>query len=103
MPEPQVLYLVTAAVIAGLVVWVALVLKSAKEPWARAVPAASEGAAGAESAAGTTGGAEPKGSDEPASGEVAEAGEGGDPDETAPDPPDETADADEEPAAAKKG
>jgi flagellar biosynthesis/type III secretory pathway protein FliH len=35
MPEANVLYSVTAAVIVGLVAWVALVLKTAKEPWAR--------------------------------------------------------------------
>jgi hypothetical protein len=35
MPEPQILYVVTAIVIAGLVGWVAVVLKTAKEPWAR--------------------------------------------------------------------
>jgi len=42
MPEANVLYSVTAAVIVGLVVWVALVLKTAKEPWARpALPSAT--------------------------------------------------------------
>jgi hypothetical protein len=42
MPEATVLYSVTAAVVAGLVVWVAVVLKTAKEPWARqAAPAAA--------------------------------------------------------------
>ena len=35
MPEANVLYSVTAAVVVGLVVWVAVVLKTAKEPWAR--------------------------------------------------------------------
>jgi len=35
MPEANVLYSVTAAVIVGLVVWVLFVLKTAKEPWAR--------------------------------------------------------------------
>lgn len=35
MPEPYVLYLVTAVVVLGLVAWVAFVLKTAKEPWAR--------------------------------------------------------------------
>jgi hypothetical protein len=35
MPEANVLYSVTAAVIVGLVAWVAIVLKTAKEPWAR--------------------------------------------------------------------
>lgn len=39
MPETNVLYSVTAAVVVGLVAWVAVVLKSAKEPWAREVPA----------------------------------------------------------------
>ena len=38
MPEATVLYSVTAVVVAGLVVWVAVVLKTAKEPWIRAVP-----------------------------------------------------------------
>jgi len=38
MPEANVLYSVTAAVVLGLVGWVAVVLKSAKEPWARHVP-----------------------------------------------------------------
>jgi hypothetical protein len=36
MPEANVLYSVTAAVVLGLVAWVAVVLKTAKEPWARA-------------------------------------------------------------------
>jgi hypothetical protein len=35
MPEATVLYTVTAVVVAALVVWVAVVLKTAKEPWAR--------------------------------------------------------------------
>lgn len=34
MPEATVLYFVTAVVVACLVVWVAVVLKTAKEPWA---------------------------------------------------------------------
>lgn len=38
MPEPNVLYSVTAAVVVGLVAWVAVVLKNAKEPWTRDVP-----------------------------------------------------------------
>lgn len=38
MPEPNVLYSVTAAVVFGLVAWVAVVLKNAKEPWTRDVP-----------------------------------------------------------------
>lgn len=38
MPEANVLYSVTAAVVLGLVAWVAVVLKTAKEPWARALP-----------------------------------------------------------------
>jgi hypothetical protein len=37
MPETNVLYSVTAAVVVGLVAWVAVVLKNAKEPWARAL------------------------------------------------------------------
>jgi hypothetical protein len=41
MPEANVLYSVTAAVVVGLVAWVAVVLKSAKEPWARVVPKAA--------------------------------------------------------------
>jgi hypothetical protein len=36
MPEPSVLYTVTAVVLAGLVVWVGYVLKTAKQPWTRA-------------------------------------------------------------------
>ncbi len=39
MPEVNVLYAVTAAVLLGLVGWVVYVLASAKEPWAREVPA----------------------------------------------------------------
>lgn len=35
MPETNVLYSVTGAVVVGLVAWVAVVLKSANEPWAR--------------------------------------------------------------------
>ncbi len=35
MPEANVLYSVTAAVVVGLIAWVAFVLKGAKEPWAR--------------------------------------------------------------------
>ena len=35
MPETNVLYSVTAAVVVGLVAWVAVVLAKAKEPWAR--------------------------------------------------------------------
>ncbi len=38
MPEANVLYSVTAAVVLGLVTWVAVVLKTAKEPWARDLP-----------------------------------------------------------------
>ncbi|OJY29930.1 MAG: hypothetical protein BGO98_49915 [Myxococcales bacterium 68-20] len=41
MPEANVLYSVTAVVVAGLIVWVAAVLKTAKEPWNRAVPSSS--------------------------------------------------------------
>lgn len=46
MLEANILYSVTAVVVAGLVVWVAMVLKTAKEPWARAepLPAVVEGA-----------------------------------------------------------
>ncbi|MBX3227892.1 MAG: hypothetical protein KIT84_23055 [Labilithrix sp.] len=42
MPEANVLYSVTGVVVVGLVVWVALVLKSAKEPWARPAPPLAE-------------------------------------------------------------
>ena len=42
MPEANVLYSVTAAVVLGLVTWVAVVLKTAKEPWARDVPQAAK-------------------------------------------------------------
>jgi hypothetical protein len=38
MPEANVLYSVTAVVVAGLATWVAVVLKTAKEPWARTLP-----------------------------------------------------------------
>jgi hypothetical protein len=38
MPEASVLYSVTGVVVAGLLVWVGLVLKSAKEPWNRPAP-----------------------------------------------------------------
>jgi hypothetical protein len=112
MPEPHVLYLVTAAVIAGLVVWVALALKSAKEPWARAVPAASEGAAAGSSGDADRAEAESEGEGEGrAKAEVKEDAKktepekagGADPDETAPDPADEAADTAEDPAEAKKG
>lgn len=44
MPEAKVLYAVTAAVVSGLVVWVLVVLKTAKEPWLRAhAPGAEAG------------------------------------------------------------
>ena len=36
MPNPNMLYAVTAVVIALLGVWIALVFKNAKEPWAKA-------------------------------------------------------------------
>jgi hypothetical protein len=42
MPEANVLYTVTAIVVAALVAWVVYVLKSAKEPWARAAPVSAE-------------------------------------------------------------
>jgi hypothetical protein len=54
MPEANVLYTVTAVVVAGLVVWVAAVLKTAKEPWARAAPAPSTAAEGPASSPGAT-------------------------------------------------
>ncbi len=38
MPEANVLYAVTAVVVFGLATWVAVVLKTAKEPWAREIP-----------------------------------------------------------------
>ncbi|CAN5861752.1 hypothetical protein BH11MYX4_BH11MYX4_66660 [soil metagenome] len=41
MPEANVLYSVTAAVVLGLITWVAVVLKTAKEPWARELPKAA--------------------------------------------------------------
>jgi hypothetical protein len=41
MPEPNVLYTVTAVVVVGLVAWVAVTLKTAKEPWARPLPSAA--------------------------------------------------------------
>jgi hypothetical protein len=44
MPEATVLYLVTAVVVVGLIIWVAAVLKTAKEPWARAVVPQPSGA-----------------------------------------------------------
>ena len=45
MPEANVLYTVTAVVVAGLVVWVLAALKLAKQPWARPEAAAALGAA----------------------------------------------------------
>lgn len=45
MPEAKVLYAVTAAVVSGLVVWVLVALKTAKEPWVRARVTASAGGA----------------------------------------------------------
>lgn len=36
MPNPNMLYAVTAVVVALLGVWIALVFKNAKEPWAKA-------------------------------------------------------------------
>lgn len=41
MPEANVLYTVTAVVVAGLVLWVLASLKMAKEPWARPEAAAA--------------------------------------------------------------
>jgi hypothetical protein len=40
MPEPNVLFGVTLMVVLGLLAWVAYVLKTAKEPWARPVASA---------------------------------------------------------------
>jgi hypothetical protein len=45
MPEANVLYTVTAVIVAGLVVWVLASLKMAKEPWARPEAAAAIAAA----------------------------------------------------------
>ena len=56
MPEANVLYSVTGVVLVGLVAWVAMVLKSAKEPWVRPAPAelpSEEAPASTEEAAGT--------------------------------------------------
>lgn len=39
MPEANVLYAVTAAVVFGLIAWVFIVLRTAKEPWARSTGA----------------------------------------------------------------
>jgi hypothetical protein len=39
MPDATVLYVVSAVVVAALAAWVAVVLKTAKEPWARPEPA----------------------------------------------------------------
>jgi hypothetical protein len=41
MPEANILYAVTAVVVAGLAGWVVAVLRTAKEPWKRAVPVAA--------------------------------------------------------------
>ncbi len=38
MPEATILYVVAAVVVAGLLVWVAAVLKIVKEPWSRPAP-----------------------------------------------------------------
>ena len=45
MPEANVLYTVTAVVVAGLVVWVLASLKMAKQPWPRPEAAAAIAAA----------------------------------------------------------
>jgi hypothetical protein len=50
MPEANVLYSVTAAVAVGLVIWVLVVLKTAKEPWARTLPLAAAPGDAADSA-----------------------------------------------------
>ncbi|AKV02923.1 hypothetical protein AKJ09_09586 [Labilithrix luteola] len=47
MPEANALIGVTAAVVVGLVIWVAIVLRTAKEPWARPL-ATSPGVPGAD-------------------------------------------------------
>jgi hypothetical protein len=38
MPEATILYVVTAVVVTGLVVWLAVVLRGAKESWGRPQP-----------------------------------------------------------------
>jgi hypothetical protein len=43
MPEANVLYSVTAVVVLGLIVWVVVVLRTAKEPWVRAPGDAASG------------------------------------------------------------
>lgn len=48
MPEASVLYAVTSVVVVGLVVWVLIVLKTAKEPWVRPLPASTPSSAGPE-------------------------------------------------------
>jgi hypothetical protein len=45
MPEANILYTVTAVVVAALVVWVFAALKMAKQPWARPEAAAAIAAA----------------------------------------------------------
>ena len=45
MPEANILYTVTAVIVAALVVWVLAALKMAKEPWARPEAAAAVAAA----------------------------------------------------------
>lgn len=51
MPEANVLFSVTAVVVVGLIIWVLVVLKTAKEPWARTLPiAAAPGDAASNSA-----------------------------------------------------
>lgn len=52
MPEATALYSVTAVVVLGLIIWVALVLRTARESWARPpVPRSAEPAAEEEPAA----------------------------------------------------
>lgn len=51
MPEANVLYVVTAVVVAALVLWVAAVLRTAREPWARKAGAAQASPAAAEAEA----------------------------------------------------
>lgn len=48
MPEANILYAVTAVVVAGLAGWVVAVLRTAKEPWRREVPAGVSAAAATE-------------------------------------------------------
>lgn len=50
MADPKVLYAVVSVVFAGLMVWLAFVFRTAKEPWAAAPRAVTTGAKRAQSA-----------------------------------------------------